>query len=279
LNLHPSFHSYDVKANKIESKLEFLLPGLEEIKDDFNIEEFLNTYHKILLDFCRSNYPEAPYPDPIIIPTNDLDFFIYFASFHIITCMVDEIDPFLDYHLSKYDDKQSDFIGFVEFLIINTIKNNSPRQSETDRIAIIRNWVKHHKIGYSQPTIKEVETIEKKEVKITVAPEIIDECVSKLKLYLDKNDLLLFSKLLSKEPIESKIIFLGTAGVFVDVFAQLKDKKLIVETKTTIILWICKNFEYQKNGVNILFNPDYVKRVLTSQSTPSKKSRIIIDFP
>ena len=273
-----SFHYHDVKANYIETKLEFLVPTLEEKRDDLNEEEFLKNYNLILLDYCKTRKLKQPYPVVIVVPSNDPDPFTYFAAFHIITCMIDEIDPFLDYQLRKYDLGQEDFIGLVEFFIINAIKTLTPRKSEEDRIAIVRNWVKHYRVGYPKPTINEVKIIEEKESKITMAPELINECSTKLKLYFSEEHLILFTKLLSGESIEDKIIFLGLAGVLVDVFTQIKDKGLIVETKTTINRWICKNLEYKKNGMNVSFDPDYVKRILTSQSTPSKKSRIIIDF-
>ena len=272
-----SFHYYDVRAKHLESLLDVLIRESTNLKKDLDPIAFIRNYRIFLEREVIPNHPDID--DAGVISSNDRGLFIYYSSFHIMTCKIDEIDPFLDYQINTFNGTIKEFVDMVEYFIINSIKTQTPRENEQERISIVRKWVKPYRASYPRPTIKEVNTLESIDAKITVAPELIDECINKLELYFSKDNLPLFRKLLSGDSIDDKIIFLGIAGVLIDIFSQIKDKGLIIEPKSTINRWICRNFEYQKNGINVSFDPDYVKRVLTGQSTPTRKSRIVIDFP
>lgn len=98
----------------------------------------------------------------------------------------------------------------------------------------------------------------------------------KLGEYFSEKDRKSFLKLLNGKKISYKLLFLGDAIKFVNVFYQLHEKKDITTSKVITKKWICTNFKYVYEENPHDFNNEYVRKNLSLQTIISKKSKIKI---
>ena len=116
---------------------------------------------------------------------------------------------------------------------------------------------------------------------IDINGDIISNLFEILKPYFDEKDHDNLEKLLNGEKISKILLFKSNGIKLVDIFLRLKENKpeKIINTKTEIIKWICKNFKFlEKNKVIKPFKIPYVKKIMTRDLIISKDSRIALQF-
>jgi len=145
-----SFNYYDVNTNRYYHQIESIFNSSEDLNPKFSTPEKQKEHLSILKEYIEAasqqyNLDQDEQRDVIIIPPANNGLYFFFAAHELICCEIYRINSFLNYQYQKFEGDKIEFIGIIEFFVCNSIKTNTPRANENERLTIIMSWVDEKK--------------------------------------------------------------------------------------------------------------------------------------
>ncbi|MDX2001403.1 MAG: hypothetical protein SFW35_03170 [Chitinophagales bacterium] len=246
-----TFSVYDLEVSHLW--MEYIKPGIQNAtitNPRFEPGHFQDEFIRTIDEYGESKGLTAKHVlidrHPLLIKSSS---WAYFGVLSTALMFYDpvKIPDFLDYQYQKFEGNRrtsaAKFLGYVEHLVDDTIKSNSPDNNVARRLAILA-WVKKEQVNPSK-----VIPVKYTRTDIKVADnKIIVAVLSAMESYFSTADYNLLEKLLSGTKVSRSLTFLGPANLFCEAIKRLSYYREITGTNDDLKQWILKYFQYNKAG-------------------------------
>jgi hypothetical protein len=149
-------HVYDLDIIEIFLRLKDKVKNSSLLVEGSNPEELIERWKGVIKDYCENNEIdfEASLDKGTLIVPNKHGFYIIALVMKLQAIEDFKIPMLLDYQKGLASNK-TEFIGMVQFNVLDSFSNNSPFKDSKDKITEIRSWITFAESKLKSQAVKE----------------------------------------------------------------------------------------------------------------------------